>query len=156
MTFECPCIKNIFPSYNQQDATFLDSFISTDAVHVSGGSSAHHQEHITVHTASGTVNRYCCEHGWDGTHGQIPSPAHKIKLTYASQSMQWSGYRLKNIATWVQTLPDAELSTFSKASRTALEMILPSKKSIPRSFVGIKAPGGWSQLLIFIILTCRG
>ena len=31
---------------------FLDLFISTDALHVSGGSSAHHQEHITVHTAS--------------------------------------------------------------------------------------------------------
>ena len=28
--------------------TFLDLFISTDALHVSGGSSAHHQEHITV------------------------------------------------------------------------------------------------------------
>ena len=25
----------------------------------SGGSSAHHQEHITVHTASGIVNHYC-------------------------------------------------------------------------------------------------
>jgi len=35
-------------------------FISTDALHVSGGSSVHHQEHITVHTASGIVNQYCC------------------------------------------------------------------------------------------------
>ena len=34
---------------------FLDLFISTDALRVSGGSSAHHQEHITVHTASGFV-----------------------------------------------------------------------------------------------------
>jgi len=25
-----------------------------------GGSSAHHQEHVTVHTASGIVNQYCC------------------------------------------------------------------------------------------------
>ena len=41
-------------------AAFLNLFISTDALHVSGGSSAHHQEHITVHTASGIVNRYCC------------------------------------------------------------------------------------------------
>ena len=48
--------RNINPNYNQQDATFLDSFISTDALHVSGGSFAHHQEHITVHTASGIVN----------------------------------------------------------------------------------------------------
>jgi len=33
---------------------FLNLFIFTDALHVSGGSSAHHQEHITVlvHTAA--------------------------------------------------------------------------------------------------------
>ena len=37
-------------------ATFLNLFISTDTLHVSGGSSAHHQEHMTVHTASGIVN----------------------------------------------------------------------------------------------------
>ena len=59
-TFKCPYITNIFPNYNQQDATFLDLFISTDAVHVSGGSSAHHQEHKTVHTAPDIVNQYCC------------------------------------------------------------------------------------------------
>jgi len=39
---------------------FLNLFIFTNALHVSGGSSACHQEHIIVHTASGTVNRYCC------------------------------------------------------------------------------------------------
>jgi hypothetical protein len=49
----------IIPNYNQQDATFLDLFISTDALHVSGASRAHHQEHITVHTASDIVNQYC-------------------------------------------------------------------------------------------------
>jgi hypothetical protein len=48
------------PNYNQQDAMFLDPFIFTDALHVSGGSSAHHQEHLTVHTVSGIVNYYCC------------------------------------------------------------------------------------------------
>jgi hypothetical protein len=47
------------PNYSQQDASFLDLLIFTDALHVSGGSSAHHQEHITVHTASGIVNQYC-------------------------------------------------------------------------------------------------
>ena len=52
--------RNIIPTYNQQDATFLDLFISSDALQISGGSSAHHQEHITVHTASGIVNQYCC------------------------------------------------------------------------------------------------
>ena len=39
---------------------FFYLFIFTNALHVSGGSSAHHQEHITVHTASGIVNQYCC------------------------------------------------------------------------------------------------
>jgi len=48
--------KNIIPNYNQQNETFLNLFISTDALHVSGSSSAHHQEHITVQTASGIVN----------------------------------------------------------------------------------------------------
>jgi hypothetical protein len=45
----------VIPNYSQQDATFLDLFFFTDALHVSDGSSAHHQEHTTVHTASGTV-----------------------------------------------------------------------------------------------------
>jgi hypothetical protein len=48
------------PSYSQQDITFLDLLISKDALLVSGGSSAHHQEHTTVQTASGIVNQYCC------------------------------------------------------------------------------------------------
>jgi hypothetical protein len=52
--------RNIFPNYGQQDATFLYLFIFADAVHVSDGSSVHHQEHITVHSASGIVNQYCC------------------------------------------------------------------------------------------------
>jgi len=50
---------NRITNYSQQDATFLD-FIATDALHVSGGSSTHHQEHITAHTVSGIVNQYCC------------------------------------------------------------------------------------------------
>jgi len=37
----------IITNYSQQDTNFLE-FISTDALHVSGGSSAHHQEHISV------------------------------------------------------------------------------------------------------------
>jgi len=35
---------------------FFNLFVFTDALQVSDGSSAHHQEHITVHTASGIVN----------------------------------------------------------------------------------------------------
>jgi len=50
----------LIPNCSQKHATFLDLLIFTDAIHVSGGSSAHHQEHITVHTASGIVNQYCC------------------------------------------------------------------------------------------------
>jgi len=56
---------HIIPNCSQQDATFLDLIIFTGAVHVSGGSSAHHQEHITVYTASGT-DMYM-SYGW-GTH----------------------------------------------------------------------------------------
>jgi hypothetical protein len=52
--------RNIIPNYSQQDATFVDLLVFTDALNVSGGSSAHHQEHITVHTASVIVNQYCC------------------------------------------------------------------------------------------------
>jgi hypothetical protein len=50
----------IIPNYSQKNATFLNLFIFTDALHVSRCSSAHHQEHITVHTASGIVNQYYC------------------------------------------------------------------------------------------------
>ena len=41
---------SVFPSSYQQDATFLDLFISTNALHVSGDSSTHHQGHKSVHT----------------------------------------------------------------------------------------------------------
>jgi hypothetical protein len=34
---------NTVPNKSKQDAMFLDLFIFTDALHVSGGSSAHHQ-----------------------------------------------------------------------------------------------------------------
>jgi hypothetical protein len=52
--------RDIIPNYSQQDATSLGLFIFTDALHVSGGFSAHRQEHISVHTASGIVKQYCC------------------------------------------------------------------------------------------------
>jgi hypothetical protein len=51
---------NLIPNYSQQDGKFLDLFVIIDALHVSGGSSAHHQEHTTVHAALGIVNQYCC------------------------------------------------------------------------------------------------
>ena len=58
LSFVRPCIANIIPNYNQQDATF-SLFVYIDALHVSGGSYSHHQEHTTVHTASGIVKQYC-------------------------------------------------------------------------------------------------
>ena len=45
----------MIPNYSQQDATVFYLFNSIEALHVSGGSSAHHQEHKTVHTALGIV-----------------------------------------------------------------------------------------------------
>jgi len=39
---------------------FLNLFISTYALHVSGGSSNHHQEQTTVHTASDIVPEAVC------------------------------------------------------------------------------------------------
>jgi hypothetical protein len=53
-------ITFVIPNYSQQEATFLELFIFIGALHVSGGSSAHYQEHTTVHRASGIVNQYCC------------------------------------------------------------------------------------------------
>jgi hypothetical protein len=54
-----PVHHNIITNYSQQNAMFLES-ISTDALHVLGGFSAHHQEHTIVHTASDIVKQYCC------------------------------------------------------------------------------------------------
>ena len=48
LTFICPWVADIFPNYNQEDATFLDLFISTDALHVSGGSFAHHTQWLQM------------------------------------------------------------------------------------------------------------
>jgi len=53
-------IEVVVPKEEEEEGEmqrFLNLFIFTYAVHVSGGSSAHHQEHITVHTASGIVNQ---------------------------------------------------------------------------------------------------
>jgi hypothetical protein len=52
--------SNVIPNYSQQDAAFLDLFIFTDNLHISGSSSTHHQEHITVHKASGIASQNCC------------------------------------------------------------------------------------------------
>ena len=45
---------------NQQDALYRLIYYSKSAVHVSGDVFAHHQEHSTVFTASGSVHPSCC------------------------------------------------------------------------------------------------
>jgi len=51
--------RNRITKYSKKKQPLFNIFIFTDAVYVSGGISAHHQEHITVHIASGIVNQYC-------------------------------------------------------------------------------------------------
>jgi len=49
-------MSKISLKYDQQDATFSQSiYLKIFYKCVSGGSSTHHQEHKTVHTASGIV-----------------------------------------------------------------------------------------------------
>jgi hypothetical protein len=60
-TFGQHCTKALIKvhtslNYNQQDATFSQSIYFYKLLqHISGGSSAHYQEHKTVHTASGII-----------------------------------------------------------------------------------------------------
>jgi len=48
--YKCPCIVIQFQVTANKMQLFLNLFVFTGALHVSGGSSAHHQEHITVHS----------------------------------------------------------------------------------------------------------
>jgi len=45
---------------NQQDALQRLIYYSKSALHVSGDVFAHHQEHLTVFTVSGSVHPSCC------------------------------------------------------------------------------------------------
>jgi hypothetical protein len=58
-TFVCPCIFSKIVIDDQQDATFLFIY-SHSALYVSGDVFAHHQEHLTVFTASVIAHLYCC------------------------------------------------------------------------------------------------
>jgi len=49
--------RNIITNYSQQVATFLEFIYFYRRSTCFRRSSAHHQEHITVHTASGIVNQ---------------------------------------------------------------------------------------------------
>jgi hypothetical protein len=48
-----PCIVNVFSSATNKTQRYTLYLLLWNAVHVSGGSSAHHQELKTVYTASG-------------------------------------------------------------------------------------------------------
>ena len=45
---------------NQQDALYRLLYYSKSALHVSDDVFAHHQEHMTVYTVSGSVHPSCC------------------------------------------------------------------------------------------------
>jgi len=45
---------------NQKDALYKLIYYSKSAVHVLGDVFAHHQEHLTVFTVSGSVHPSCC------------------------------------------------------------------------------------------------
>jgi hypothetical protein len=55
--FMRPCIVNVF-KHNQQDEMLHNGVFTVNALHVSGGSSAHHQELKTVYTASGICQAF--------------------------------------------------------------------------------------------------
>jgi len=54
-------IRHKITNYSQQDADFLE-FISTNALHVWGGSSTHHQEYIQLQALS-TYSAASCYRG---------------------------------------------------------------------------------------------
>ena len=63
LTIICPWIANMFSEYNQQDATFLNLFISVRRSTCFRQFSAHHLELKTAHTVSGicqAVTATCC------------------------------------------------------------------------------------------------
>jgi hypothetical protein len=53
-----PCIVINYVN-NQQDALYKLIYYSKSAVRVSGDNFAHHQEHLTVFTVSGSVHPSC-------------------------------------------------------------------------------------------------
>ena len=52
--------RNSYCVNNQQDALYRLIYYSKSALHVSGDVFAHHQEHLTVFTVSGSVHPSCC------------------------------------------------------------------------------------------------
>jgi hypothetical protein len=52
--------KKYYYENNQQNALYGLIYCSKSALHVSGDVFAHHQEHLTVFTVSGSVHPSCC------------------------------------------------------------------------------------------------
>ena len=59
--------------YNQRDATYTVFFIIISALHVSGGSSAHHQEFIELYVQSCVLSFFPAVYRWCGW---VPVPTH--------------------------------------------------------------------------------
>jgi hypothetical protein len=53
-------IRELNYENNQQDALYRLIYYSKSALHVWGDFFAHHQEHLTVFTVSGSVQASCC------------------------------------------------------------------------------------------------
>ena len=60
LTFIGPCIANVFSSIINKMQSYPIYLFLWNALHFSGGSSAHQQELKTVYTASGTLSKLCC------------------------------------------------------------------------------------------------
>jgi len=79
----CPCIASIILIFkilittNKMELFWIYFFLN--ALHVSGGSSVNHQEHITVHTASGVVSSST---GWHYIYIYIHTHTHTHKYIY--------------------------------------------------------------------------
>ena len=52
------CIVLMYSSITNKKQRYTIVFITTNALHVSSGSSAHHQELKTIHTASGICQTF--------------------------------------------------------------------------------------------------
>ena len=61
LTFMGPRITNVFSSITNKMHRYTIHLFLWGALHVSGGSSAHHQELKTVYTASGTLSNLYCD-----------------------------------------------------------------------------------------------
>ena len=55
-----PCIANVFSSITNKMQCYTIYLFLWNALHVSGGSSAHHQELKTVYTALSTLSKFYC------------------------------------------------------------------------------------------------